>query len=251
MKKFMLALAAMVFWANGIVVSAQQEMPITLSATEVEVNQETGEFQFDIVTGASDAYAGMEFGIVCGPECQIVSVEYDRKISSTGPVESDMTWFGFFDGEDSFAESMTITVSGKCQTGVDVSATQVSTGDAEAQVATVAVVDETKAPEQLNVHVGNDASSQVNVTYTTVADTDTVIKLNKVGDEANVIYVEGTSYAGISGKYIHEIAVSGLEPYTEYEYTVGDGFNSANGTFKTALAKNDNQTLKLRAALIT
>ena len=126
--------------------------------------------------------------------------------------------------------------------GVDVSATQVSGGNAEVQVATVAVVDETKTPEQLNVHVGNDASTQVNVTYTTVADTDTVIKLNKVGDAANVIYVEGTSYAGISGKYIHEISVSGLEPYTEYEYTVGDGFNSANGTFKTALAKNDNQT---------
>lgn len=119
MKRFVIMLAAMVFWANGAVVSAQQEVPVKLSATEVEVNQETGEFQFDIVTGAGDAYAGMEFGMACGPECEIVSVEYDREISATGPVKSDMTWFGFFDGEDSFTESVTITVLGKCQIGVD------------------------------------------------------------------------------------------------------------------------------------
>lgn len=148
------------------------------------------------------------------------------------------------------AGAMALTVAMMMNCGVNVSATQVSAGDAGQQAATVAeapveaiaVVDENKTPDQLNVHVGNDASTQVNVTYTTVTDTNTVIKLNKAGDEANVIYVEGTSYAGISGKYIHEIAVSGLEPYTEYEYTVGDGFNSASGTFKTALAKNDAQT---------
>ncbi len=126
----------------------------------------------------------------------------------------------------------------------DASAATVSSNSAEAQVQTAAqsVVDEAKTPKQLNVHVGNDASSQVNVTYTTIADTGTVMKLNQVGDTANVIYVEGTSYAGISGKYIHEISVTGLEAYTEYEYTVGDGFNSASGTFKTALAKNDTRS---------
>lgn len=126
----------------------------------------------------------------------------------------------------------------------DASAATVSSNSAEAQVQTAAqsVVDEAKIPKQLNVHVGNDASSQVNVTYTTIADTGTVMKLNQVGDTANVIYVEGTSYAGISGKYIHEISVTGLEAYTEYEYTVGDGFNSASGTFKTALAKNDTRS---------
>lgn len=126
----------------------------------------------------------------------------------------------------------------------DASAATVNSNSAEAQVQTAAhgVVDEAKTPKQLNVHVGNDASSQVNVTYTTIADTGTVMKLNPVGDTANVIYVEGTSYAGISGKYIHEISVTGLEAYTEYEYTVGDGFNSASGTFKTALAKNDTRS---------
>lgn len=103
------------------------------------------------------------------------------------------------------------------------------------------VVDENKTPRQLNVHVGTDAATQVNVTYTTVADTQTIISLNKVGD-SNVIYVEGSSYQGLAGKYIHEIAVTGLEANTEYEYTVGDGFNSAKGTFKTALPKNSEES---------
>lgn len=139
---------------------------------------------------------------------------------------------------DSFAASASGTVS-EVQTLE--STGQQAQGLAEVQSVTKGVIDEAKTPEQLNVHVGDDASSQVNVTYTTVADTNTTIRLNKVGDE-EAIYFQGESYVGISGKYIHEIVVSGLEAYTEYEYTVGDGFNSATGTFKTALEKNDSQT---------
>lgn len=100
------------------------------------------------------------------------------------------------------------------------------------------IVDEAKAPRQLNVHVGADASTQVNVTYTTVADTATVISVRKA-EGGETMYFEGTSYQGLGGKYIHEIVVTDLEAYTEYTYTVGDGFNSYTGTFKTALAQND------------
>ena len=100
------------------------------------------------------------------------------------------------------------------------------------------IVDEAKAPKQLNVHVGTDASTQVNVTYTTVADTSTIISVCKA-EGGEPMYFEGTSYQGLGGKYIHEIVVTGLEAYTEYTYTVGDGFNTYNGTFKTALAQND------------
>ena len=100
------------------------------------------------------------------------------------------------------------------------------------------IVDEAKAPRQLNVHVGTDASTQVNVTYTTVADTATVISVRKA-EGGETMYFEGTSYQGLGGKYIHEIVVTDLEAYTEYTYTVGDGFNSYTGTFKTALAQND------------
>ena len=103
------------------------------------------------------------------------------------------------------------------------------------------VVDENKVPEQLNVHVGTNAATEVHVTYTTVTDTSTVIAIQKA-EGGDVMYFEGTSYQGIAGKSIHEIAVTGLEAYTEYKYTVGDGFNSKEGTFKTALAKNDQTT---------
>ena len=117
-----------------------------------------------------------------------------------------------------------------------------TTGTNQTEAATgYSLLSDNKVPRQLNVHVGNNASHEVNVTYTTVEDTTTtVIALNKAGD-SQVTYVEGTSYLGIGGKYIHEIAVTGLEAYTEYEYTVGDGFNSTSGTFKTALEQGSNQ----------
>lgn len=92
---------------------------VLLPETEIPVNQENGEFEFQIQIPESEAYAGMEFGLVCGPECEITAIAYDREVSSTGPADSDMTWFGFFDGEDSFTESMTVTVSGVCRTGTD------------------------------------------------------------------------------------------------------------------------------------
>ena len=123
-----------------------------------------------------------------------------------------------------------------------VSAAETSeTTKTEEQAVVYSVIDESKVPTQLNVHVGNDAATEVNVTYTTVTDTTTVIAVQKA-EGGDIMYFEGSSYQGLGGKYIHEIAVSGLEPYTEYKYTVGDGFNTYDGTFKTALEKNDETT---------
>ena len=134
------------------------------------------------------------------------------------------------------ALTLTLLVSGSAQ------AQAAEEAPLEPQAAAVSsVIDGDKAPRQLNVHVGDDAATQVNVTYTTVADTSTVISIQKA-EGGDTLYFEGSSYQGIAGKYIHEIAVSGLEPYTEYRYTVGDGFNTYDGTFKTALTKNDQQT---------
>lgn len=113
--------------------------------------------------------------------------------------------------------------------------------DAEttAPVVSYALTDENKVPAQLNVHVGEDAATSVNVTYTTKVETDkTTIAVTKTaGGETK--YFEGTSYQGIGGKYIHEIVVTGLEACTEYSYVVGDGFNECSGTFKTALEQGD------------
>ena len=108
-----------------------------------------------------------------------------------------------------------------------------------APVVSYALTDENKVPAQLNVHVGEDAATSVNVTYTTRVETDkTTIAVTKTaGGETK--YFEGTSYQGIGGKYIHEIVVTGLEACTEYSYVVGDGFNESCGTFKTALEQGD------------
>ena len=108
-----------------------------------------------------------------------------------------------------------------------------------APVVSYALTDENKVPAQLNVHVGEDAATSVNVTYTTRVETDkTTIAVTKTaGGETK--YFEGTSYQGIGGKYIHEIVVTGLEACTEYSYVVGDGFNECCGTFKTALEQGD------------
>lgn len=113
-----------------------------------------------------------------------------------------------------------------------------STNDTTNEVVQYSVIDKNKAPEQLNVHVGDDAATQVNVTYTTITDTSTVIAVTKA-DGGETMYFEGTSYIGLGGKYIHEISVNGLEPATEYVYTVGDGFNERDGKFKTALEQGD------------
>ena len=108
-----------------------------------------------------------------------------------------------------------------------------------APVVSYALTDENKVPAQLNVHVGEDAATSVNVTYTTRVETDkTTIAVTKTaGGETK--YFEGTSYQGIGGKYIHEIVVTGLEACAEYSYVVGDGFNECCGTFKTALEQGD------------
>lgn len=124
-------------------------------------------------------------------------------------------------------------------TCIPVTAVQATTtNDTTNEVVQYSVIDENKAPEQLNVHVGDDAATQVNVTYTTITDTSTVIAVTKA-DGGETMYFEGTSYVGLGGKYIHEISVNGLEPATEYVYTVGDGFNERDGKFKTALEQGD------------
>lgn len=145
-----------------------------------------------------------------------------------------------------FALAVTMMISGvvpASAAGVSEDTAVAAAAETASEEAAVAysVIDENKVPAQLNVHVGNDAATEVNVTYTTVEDTTTVITIQKA-EGGEKMYFEGTSYQGIGGKYIHEIAVSGLEPYTEYTYTVGDGFNTYDGTFKTALAKNDETT---------
>ena len=104
--------------------------------------------------------------------------------------------------------------------------------------------EQSKTPQQVNVHMGDDASTQVNISYTTIAgELETKVELNKVGDSKKII-VKGDNTIGNADKYFHSIAVSNLEPNTKYEYTVGSGDNTYSGSFKTAPAKGSKDSFK-------
>lgn len=104
-------------------------------------------------------------------------------------------------------------------------------------------VNENKVPKQVNVHVGDDASTSANFTYTTIEESPSKVVLNKVGD-SNKLTFEGTSGVGTGNKYFHGISATSLQPNAKYEYTVGDGVNTFNGTFKTAPAKGSKDSFK-------
>jgi hypothetical protein len=100
-----------------------------------------------------------------------------------------------------------------------------------------------KTPEQLSIHVGENPAKDVNITYTTQKNELTEIIINKKGDN-KMIYKKGISYLGHCGKYIHQIFVTGLEPNTNYEYSVGYKVNTYSGSFKTALEKGSNESFR-------
>ena len=119
----------------------------------------------------------------------------------------------------------------------------VSFAESLAQQTTMIVNSENSAadpnlvPMQVNAHMGDDPSSQINFTYSTVENTTTQVVFNKVGDQEKTVKTgESSQISNLnSGKYIHKIAVSDLTADTEYEYTVGNGENTYSGTFKTSL----------------
>ena len=101
-----------------------------------------------------------------------------------------------------------------------------------------------KKPQQVNIHMGDDPSTQVNISYTTIAgELETKVELNKINDSKKII-VKGENTLGNADKYFHSISVENLEPNTKYEYTVGSGSNTYSGTFKTAPKKGSNDSFK-------
>ena len=99
-----------------------------------------------------------------------------------------------------------------------------------------------KVPRQVNAHMGDDPSAQINFTYSTVEDAVTQVVIKAAGGtDTRAEMGESAQISGQnSGKFIHKIAVSGLTPDTEYEYTVGYGENVYSGTFKTGLPAGSN-----------
>jgi hypothetical protein len=101
-------------------------------------------------------------------------------------------------------------------------------------------------PRQVNVHMGDDPSREVNVTYTTAAPDDTGIVIRRADGKGEALTVTGEASPGSSdqgSKYIHKIPVTGLAPDTEYTYEVGGEMVFA-GAFKTAPAKGDGDPIR-------
>ncbi|SHH74102.1 LPXTG-motif cell wall anchor domain-containing protein [Clostridium collagenovorans DSM 3089] len=100
------------------------------------------------------------------------------------------------------------------------------------------------SPKQVNAHMGEDPSTEVNLTYTTLAQgLETKAVLNKVGDNKKFTVV-GENSIGNADKYFHKISVKNLEPNTTYEYEVGSGDKTFKGKFKTALPKGSKDSFK-------
>lgn len=104
--------------------------------------------------------------------------------------------------------------------------------------------EEYSMPKQVNVHMGDNPSTQVNFTYTTISSgLETKVVLNKVGDNEKIT-VMGENSQGNADKYFHEISVSNLEPDTQYEYVVGTGEDTYSGKFKTAPTSGSKEAIK-------
>lgn len=92
---------------------------VSVSGTEVPVDQTDGSFRFHIAIDAPENYAGAEFGVICSQGTEITAVSAAGG-SVTGPQKANgLVWFGFFDGEDSFSGTTTVTVEGTCEIGTD------------------------------------------------------------------------------------------------------------------------------------
>ncbi|MDR1135263.1 MAG: metallophosphoesterase [Clostridiales Family XIII bacterium] len=110
----------------------------------------------------------------------------------------------------------------------------------EVSAAALAADDDT-SPEQVNVHVGGDAATEVNFTYTTIGQAESTVTLT---DGVNTFTFTGENSVGAANKYFHKIAVTGLSPATTYNYIIGAAPNTFEGKFKTAPAQGNKDSFK-------
>ena len=93
-----------------------------------------------------------------------------------------------------------------------------------------------EAPAQVTAHFGNDASTEVNVVFTTQEKAPSRVTYYPAGDEGAAQTAEG-SQTQRAGKCFHKVELTGLLPGTQYIYAIGEGKEVFQGKFKTAPAK--------------
>ena len=91
-------------------------------------------------------------------------------------------------------------------------------------------------PAQVTAHFGNDASTGINIVFTTKDQAPSAVTYYPEGDEDAAQTAEGKQTES-AGKYFHSVTLSGLQPGTRYVYVIGEGDESFRGKFKTAPAK--------------
>ncbi len=101
---------------------------------------------------------------------------------------------------------------------------------------------EEKMAKQVNTHIGTDYS-YVNLSFTTVGETDGKVTLTDASGETKQYTAEG-KYSPSAEKYKYTATLDGLKPATTYTYTIGEGDYAVSGTFRSIPAAGGNETLK-------
>lgn len=109
--------------------------------------------------------------------------------------------------------------------------------------APTAVAGSATAPTRVNAHIGEDASTSINITWITDAKTDAKLKIAQgngknyktyTGDSNKVSLVKEAGSNEMVEKYSNQVEIKDLKPGTNYNYIIGSGSETFTGTFKTA-----------------
>ena len=136
-------------------------MPISVCAVENEnktivtiddltVDETNASFSFIVNVETDEAYAGAEFGAFCSQGVKITSVKSSAG-SVAGPTKANgLDWFSFFDGENSFNGTQSVTVYGSYELGQE---SAVKLSDIK--------IYSTKADEYITTSVDDDVNVQI------------------------------------------------------------------------------------------
>ena len=100
-----------------------------------------------------------------------------------------------------------------------------------------------KEPKQVNAHIGETLDS-VNISFATLVKIYPKVTINKVGSSDKISFEGDGAYSFMSEKYHYSVKLTGLEPETKYEYTIGEGEYAYKGTFKTSPKEGSKETIK-------
>lgn len=104
---------------------------------------------------------------------------------------------------------------------------------------------ENSAPQRINLHVGEDATDSVNITWITDVKTDAKVMIAQgngknyetyTGTSEEGEYYEDTGYKIPVVKFTNKVEVKGLKAGKSYNYVIGEGADAVRGTFRTASA---------------